>query len=450
MTTKQGETKEEKKQRILKAMKFLLTETHRNPQKWHDLYPFHDPALYDTKAKWKEYESVMKNFVLKNPVYLYVDEVQKAKTIVDLRLFESDHARYYYNSEHDQKLLKNGTYNYIEGLIAYSFHTSLNGSTRQIMVFGEEHTQMRCTSSLQIFGAKPIPYLHVLHHILTTQASAKHPIDVFIERDLKTARASRIPIDDVFLYFKTHFRHPLQQIDALYGKNVLPHVRFHWVDVRHSFPFLKQMLHAKDFLAPSDPNNTKDPDTFENILKTYIQPLTNPNGHFLEALFVQVGIRKQLDKITNRKLSLKIETYFKHLITSLSTELVQMKPAKLWRQLTRESGNMEKQRQILREIYEGEDLLDFEQKMLFKSATPIRVFRSSMVNYIHRINAYFMDAYTMARVFKPYVKRAIIHVGDMHADIYRNFLNSLRDMEMLDDFYSDTGCMYIPYPIGFI
>lgn len=444
------ESKEDKKQRILRAMKFFFSSRAQTPD---PNVSFHDPAMYT--GRWESYRNVMKRLLQKNPVYLYVSDVQNAKSIEELSAFETDHARYYYNSEHEQKLLKNGTYNYIEGIIAYSFHQQTRYGNKQIMVFGEEHTPMRCTSSLQMFGAKPIPYVHVLHHILTTQASAKHPIDVFVERQINDVtkqqqQGKRMPIDDVLLYYKTHFQYPLRQIDALYGRNVLPHVRFHWVDLRRTFPFLNQMMTAaRTFLSPRNPNEAKDADIFDNIVKTYIQPLSNPNGLFLEALFAQVGIRKQLDKTKHAKLSQTIETYFKNLITSLATELVQMKPAKLWKKLIAEKGNVEKQRKMVSEIYEGEDLLAFEREML-KGATPIRLFRSTMVNYISRINAYFMDAYTMARVFKPYVGRAILHVGDMHADVYRNFLNSLQNMEMLDDFYSDTGCMYVPFPIKFL
>lgn len=436
------ETKEEKKRRVLHILKFFFFDKKSDAVEWQALYPFHDSSLYlPAKEKWTDYSNVMKNLLRKNPTYMYVPEVQQAKTIDQLIRFERDHARNYYHNVQEQKLLNNRTWKYIEGILSYSY---FQASDKQVIIFGEQHAPLRCIEKKSTKNLT-VPYIHVLHHLLTTEASAEHPIDVFIEQDRSPQTikqpAKTIPIDDIFLRPITHYRYPLQQILALYGRHVLPHVRFHWVDIRN-FPFLNQMLHVKKFLKGDD----REPDVFAAFLRTYIQPLINANGQFLEGLFVQVGIRKQLNKITNVNMRDYITHYFKYHIISLAMELIEMHPVRMWKKLLR-MKSVEKQRELVQEMYEG-DLLEYDQAFL-KRDSPVRLFRSMLMNYVHRLNAYFMDVYLIARLYKPYVHRAVIHVGDVHAETYRNFFNSLPNMEMLDDYASETGCLRVPFAPSF-
>lgn len=317
-------------------------------------------------------------------------------------------------TEKEEYLVLSGTYKFIHGVQSFhhfklvSKHQQYNG--REVMVFGECHSCPGCPSSDDVAAVRSHVLLKYLIH--TTKGEK---IDVFVEVPHFHLRKS----DD----------RDWNSIDSILAMDVKKYenkARFHWGDVRNrTAGFLDILVRSKQFI-----NADVDQHKIRQYLKLQIEPLANEKNNLVDALFEHLQINKQLRKI-NALIAGLIRSHFKQLIQRSAKHILTTKDWPVVLAKTKAEQPNSKYHSFL---------LATLNTMILDLTVP------------------FTNMYILARLFKPYVKRAIVFVGNAHVQDFINFYNSLSrelpsigTVTMTSNTRSPSGsnCLRVDEPIQF-
>lgn len=331
-------------------------------------------------------------------------------------------------------LLRTGQYQYVEGVHSFQQFKYLP-TGQQIMIFGEFHNDKVCAHEDR--AGNIVPFLPLLKDLLTTSDSV---VDVFIEYpQLKQS-------------FQQQDRNALRQILAIDPKDWKDVARFHWIDIRyirHS-SFLEVLAEAEEFIRVG-----MSAAQIRKFLRWHVEPLANEKHAMLDAIYQSAKINKQLDKL-KPELADRIRTVFKARARKLAADILTMDWPRLLKQARKIDGMKDDNGKRRQELFTAMFKRPFCSVWTNRDTSAESCVIHMLIDYVQNIAMTIMNTYALSRLFKPYVKKAVVIVGDAHVSDFQRFFDGMITDDQMEFIAEEKqkrkgyNCIEVEQPIAFL